>query len=153
MYPSNNTEPALADAPSSPTAAIDALLLVFRLQGHLAAMVAQECRDDDLGAAEAIALIALTRSPEPISGVAKAAGIRPNGASVLVERLRTRGLVTRERSKRDSRIVTVELTDEGRAVAGKLIERVGDQMRFALSPLPAAEREGLVLLLGRIAGP
>jgi DNA-binding MarR family transcriptional regulator len=153
INPSGRSEHEFTNAPPSPAATLDVLLLAFRLQGQLSSLLAQESKEYGLGPAEAVALIALTRGAEPISGVARASGIRPNGASVLVERLRLRGLVRRERSKRDSRIVTVELTDEGKAAADKLIERVGDQMRFVLSPLPSVERENLILLLNRLVGP
>ena len=150
---SSRTEQEFTSSPPTPAATLDVLLLSFRLQGYLSSLLAQESKDYGLGPAEAIALIALTRGPIPISGVAKAAGIRPNGASVLVERLRLRQLVHRQRSRRDSRVVTVELTDAGKEAADKLIARVGDQMRFVLSPLPSVERENLILLLSRLVGP
>jgi DNA-binding MarR family transcriptional regulator len=152
INPTSRNDQELTSAAPSPTATLDVLLLSFRLQGYLSSLLASESKDYGLGPAEAIALIALTRGPVPISGVAKAAGIRPNGASVLVERLRLRQLVQRERSRRDSRVVTVELTEAGKEAAEKLIARVGDQMRFVLAPLPSVERENLILLLSRLVG-
>jgi DNA-binding MarR family transcriptional regulator len=141
------------DEVTPPATALDILLLSFRLQGQLSSVLSVLSREFGLGPAEAVSLIWLGRGPVPISGVAKAAGIRPNGASVLVDRLKERKLVRRQRSKRDNRVVTVELTETGKEVADALTERVGDQLRFVFSPLPPNERENLVLLLGRLVGP
>lgn len=146
--PTPDTIERPASAP--PHATLDVLLLTFRLQGHLSSLVATEGRDYGLNPAEAVSLINLMRGASPVSGVAAAAGIRPNGASVLVERLRSRNLVQRERSRRDNRVVTVELTEAGTQIATKLIERVHDRLRFALAPLLPVERENLVALLSRL---
>ena len=130
--------------------ATDFLLLSFELQGQMTALLSSESREFHIGPSEAIALIALLDAPTPISGVARAAGIRPNGASVLVDRLKARKLVKRQRSRRDNRVVTVELTDAGREIALALSERAADQVRFALSVLSAGERDNLVAHMRRL---
>lgn len=130
--------------------ATDFLRLSYELQGKMTTLLSVESREYEIGSSEAIALIALLEAPLPISGVARAAGIRPNGASVLVDRLKSRKLVKRQRSRRDNRVVTVELTDAGRELATTLAARATDQVRFVLSVLTAGEREDVVSLMRRL---
>jgi DNA-binding MarR family transcriptional regulator len=124
--------------------------LSFELQGLLAGVISAESREFSVGPTEAVALMWLRRGSSPISGVARAVGIRPNGASVLVERLRTRRLVKRQRSRRDNRVVTVELTETGHDIARALETRVSDRVQITLLPLSHTEQEELAHRLGRL---
>lgn len=133
--------------------ALDVLLLVFRVQGQLATLLATESRPFHLTPTEALALITLARDSSPVSGIARAVGIRPNGASVLVDRLDGRGLVRRTRNRRDSRVVSVELTDEGAALAATLVQKAADQLRAGLAPVSAAEQRMLIEILQRLLRP
>jgi DNA-binding MarR family transcriptional regulator len=131
---------------------LDVLLLVFQVQGRLASLVAAESRAFNLTATEALALITLARDSSPVSGIARAVGIRPNGASVLVDRLRERRLVRRQRSRRDNRVVTVDLTETGRELAEMLTAKAADQLRFALSGFSPDERGQLARMLKDLTG-
>ena len=135
----------------APTGPLDVLLRVFEAQGVLASLVGLESRTFSLTPSEALALIALTRNSLPVSGIARAVGIRPNGASVLVDRLRERRLVRRQRSRRDSRVVTVDLSDEGRELAMALIEKVNARLSRALAPLTQGDVTQLVSSLAKLA--
>jgi DNA-binding MarR family transcriptional regulator len=146
----------VADLPRVPSdtlasTPLDVLLLIFRVQGQLASLVASESRAFNLTPTEALALITLARDSSPVSGIARAVGIRPNGASVLVDRLRERRLVRRQRSRRDNRVVTVDLTDAGRELATTLTAKAADQLRFALSGFTPGEREQLATMLRQLA--
>ena len=131
---------------------LDVLLLVFRVQGQLATLLAAESRPFHLTPTEALALITLARDSSPVSGIARAVGIRPNGASVLVDRLRERRLVRRQRSRRDNRVVTVDLTDAGRELAQTLTVKAADRLRFALAGFSPDERAQLTTMLNELAG-
>ena len=149
-------EHLLAGARLTPTFAeraegLDVLLRVFEAQGALGSLVAAESRVFGLAPSEALALFALTRDSLPVSGIARAVGIRPNGASVLVDRLRERRLVRRQRSRRDNRVVTVDLSDEGRELTAALLEKVRPPLNRALSALTPAELGELVSALGKLA--
>jgi DNA-binding MarR family transcriptional regulator len=133
------------------TPLVDFLLLSSRVQSRVATILEAEGRDFDLTATESMALLWLSRGSSPVSGIAKAVGLRPNGASVLVDRLRARGLVRRQRSRRDQRVVTVSLTDAGRSQASTLSARLKDGLRFLVSPLSPTEREWLVSMMERLA--
>ena len=130
---------------------VNTLLLTFQAQGRLSNLLAAESRAFDLTPSEALALITLARDSSPVSGIARAVGIRPNGASVLVDRLKERKLVRRTRSRRDNRVVTVDLTDAGREIAEALTKKAATQMAFALTGLNDAQREQLVGMLRQVA--
>jgi DNA-binding MarR family transcriptional regulator len=144
---SDTRSPAVPLASDSP---LDILLLIFQVQGTLSSLVGMESREFGLTPTEALALITLDRDSSPVSGIARAVGIRPNGASVLVDRLRDRQLVRRQRSRRDNRVVTVDLTDAGREVAAALASKAAGQLRFALMALTAVEQDQLVTMLGKM---
>jgi DNA-binding MarR family transcriptional regulator len=137
--------------PAAYCACLDTLLLTFQAQGRLSNLLAAESRAFNLTPSEALALITLARDSSPVSGIARAVGIRPNGASVLVDRLKERKLVRRQRSRRDNRVVTVDLTDAGREIADALAKKATDQMEFALTALSSDERERFVGMLRQVA--
>lgn len=142
-----------AETGATPTPLLDFLLLSSRVHGRVAAILDAEGRDFDLTATESMALLWLARGSSPVSGVATAVGLRPNGASVLVDRLKARGLVRRQRSRRDQRVVTVSLTNAGRSQASVLGARLRGGLRLLVSPLSPTEREWLVSMLQRLASP
>jgi DNA-binding MarR family transcriptional regulator len=130
--------------------ALDVLHLAFEVQGQLSSLLALEGRDHRLSPSEAVTLLRLAQGPSPVSGVARAAGIRPNGASVLVDRLHSRRLVQRQRDRRDNRVVTVQLTPTGQNIASELTRRVGERLRETFGSLTKAESEQLAKLLRRV---
>lgn len=142
--------PRLASLPAARTDAMDLLLRVFEVQGELTSLVGAESRMLGLAPSEALTLIALCRDALPVSGIARAVGIRPNGASVLVDRLWQRRLVRRQRSLRDNRVVTVDLSDEGRELASILIEKVNAHLDCAIAALAPADLEQIVAALGKV---
>jgi DNA-binding MarR family transcriptional regulator len=144
-------DPALASLAETRVDPLDVLLRVSEVQGRFTLLVGAESRGFDLTPSEALALIALARGSLPVSGIARAVGIRPNGASVLVDRLRARRLVRRQRSRRDNRVVTVELTDEGHTVTASVVEKVRTQLSAALAPLTAIESAQLLSSLATLA--
>ena len=84
----------------------------------------------------------------PVGHVAAALGAKVAAVSRLLGRMRRRGLIETRRDVTDARVVLVSLTDEGRA----LRERVIDRRRVDLA---AAVRAGLpndaMLTLDRVA--
>jgi DNA-binding MarR family transcriptional regulator len=141
------------DASTASARGMDVLLLAFQIHGRLTALLAPECRPLGVTPNEALALMALAREPLPVSGIGRIVGIRPNGASVLVDRLDGRGLVRRTRSRRDNRVVSVELTEAGVALAATLVEKASAQLRSGLAPASAAEQQMLVEILQRLVHP
>jgi DNA-binding MarR family transcriptional regulator len=129
---------------------VELALLLFQAQGEFASLLSTDARTEELGPTEVAALLSLSRGTAPVSGIARVVGIRPNGASVLVDRLHGRGLVSRERSRSDNRVVRVALTAEGEELAHRLEQRAEARIEARLSALTEAEREQLSVLLARI---
>jgi DNA-binding MarR family transcriptional regulator len=148
--PAPRTMPEVHAEGAQGSVPLDVLLLIFQVQGRLSSLIATESRVFNLTPTEALALITLGRDSSPVSGIARAVGIRPNGASVLVDRLRERRLVRRQRSRRDNRVVTVDLTDTGRELAETLTSKAADQLRFALSNFAPDDRDQLASMLKRL---
>ncbi|MBG6096333.1 MarR family winged helix-turn-helix transcriptional regulator [Nocardioides luteus] len=67
----------------------------------------------DLGAGEAVLLLALERGPLTMTGVMSTLHIKASTATSLVNRLETLGLVHRSPNPEDRRSLLVDLTDTG----------------------------------------
>lgn len=91
-------------------------------------------------------------SQNTVSDVAQYLNCAHNTASEVLRRLGEKGLILRQRSKVDERIVEVQLTDEGKRV---LAEHTGldiDKLAACMKTMPEQElqivQQGLNLLLG-----
>lgn len=87
--------------------------------------------------------------PLRIKDLAARLGCTPGSASITVKRMERDGLVARERSKEDERVVTVNLAEKGRE---KLTSWREEQLRSVSDPfdsLTRPERDELVRLLGK----
>lgn len=73
-----------------------------------------------------------------------------SSASPVVERLRQRGLLRRERSAEDGRRVVIALTPAGRAALASAPEAPQDAMVAALGRLSATDRRALARTLTRL---
>ena len=70
----------------------------------------------------------------------------------LADHLEKRGLLTRNRSTTDRRVVHLALTDEGRAVAAAMAPRLMDFWNTVLEGFSHAESAMLIALLTRLLG-
>ena len=129
------------------------LLLSFQVQRQAVDTLEAHGRDLNLAATEIIALLWLSLGTSPISGVAKAVGLHPNGTSVLIERLRARRLVKRERNQDDRRLAIVSLTATGKSLTAALSAKLEQDTGLLLAPLSASERAQLISLLQRLSSP
>lgn len=99
-----------------------------------------------------IALLRLSSGSASVSEIAKATGLRKNGASVLVDRLVSKGVLNRTRSRQDRRVVQVHLTDAGKTLVTQTLQpKLGQSIREWLSPLSESEQELLLSFYERIA--
>ncbi|MQA17119.1 MAG: MarR family transcriptional regulator [Pseudonocardiaceae bacterium] len=109
-------------------------------------------RGEELTLSQQNLLTALGEHPQlPVGEVALAAGVAPPTATRMLDHLERTGIVAREHSVRDRRVVTVALTEEG----GRLLERkraaVAEKRRALHESLTPAEREQAEHLLHRLA--
>jgi len=78
------------------------------------------------------------------SELADVLGIQPSAVTAAVDRLETRGLVTRERADADRRVVRIVPTDEGTTAFRTTEKTVREYLRILLSALDDTELESLV---------
>ncbi|MBN9622400.1 MAG: MarR family transcriptional regulator [Actinobacteria bacterium] len=99
-------------------------------------------------------LLGILRDREP--GIQVLAGhleLDKSSVTGLVDRAADRGLVERVADPDDGRAVRVRLTKEGRALAARGAEQVGDELSAATADLTEPQRRQLSSLLSRIASP
>ncbi len=75
---------------------------------------------------------------------------RNNTVTGIIDRMQREGLVRRERSQGDRRIVLIRLTDKGQKLAASIEVEPMELFRRALSSLPAGDLEQLLRILGQV---
>ncbi|MGE5587027.1 MAG: MarR family winged helix-turn-helix transcriptional regulator [Clostridia bacterium] len=86
-----------------------------------------------------------------VSELASELGITPGAATVATRRLEKAGLLSRERSEADQRIVTLRLTPAGRACLDELDLVRLNVLISLLKPLDPDERRTLARLVQKVA--
>lgn len=90
-----------------------------------------------------------------VTALAAAMCVQHSTASNLLDKLEKRGLIRRERSSQDQRVVSLFLTDSGSEVVKKLPGPLHGKLRNALRDLPAdvlnSLDEGISAFLARLA--
>jgi len=85
-----------------------------------------------------------------VAALARICQLDAGGMTRLLDRLETKGLVRRERSLEDRRVVNIELTDEGRTAAQQLPDMLQGMQRSLLQGFSAEEEAQLRGFLGRL---
>ena len=83
--------------------------------------------------------------------LARALAVTPPNIALWLERLETRALIARVRSRTDARAQHVRATAAGSALAGRAVQGLLNGERHALASLSAAERAMLLELLHKVA--
>jgi DNA-binding MarR family transcriptional regulator len=91
--------------------------------------------------------------PLPILEIAERMVVIMPGITGLIDRLEGKGMVCRERSVEDRRIVYVSITERGLALLVDLDEPVRELHRTIVGHLSRAEQEELIRLLEKIRQP
>jgi DNA-binding MarR family transcriptional regulator len=97
------------------------------------------------------ALGLLAEQPRRVGELAGSLGLADSSASRLVDRLESLGLVDRRHLATDRRVVEVELTKDGRALAAETARRRREYLTVILDALQPGEREELVRLFKKVA--
>lgn len=97
-------------------------------------------------------LILLSGGDRTITSISHFLGIAKPNITPLLDRLCKRGLVQRERSKTDRRVVNVGLTDEGREILGQIHDVVGQQIGLWEERFSRSEAKRLNTALSCIIG-
>lgn len=99
----------------------------------------------DLTYTQFLVLVVLGGEDRTVTAIGQELGLDSGTLSPLLSRLATRGMVTRRRQDRDERVVTVNLTEEGRRTRAAVAEAVG-----CLAPAFADATTDQTALIGQL---
>ncbi len=120
---------------------------VRRLRGR------ESHRPDELSDAQYSLLFCLRAHADlPSSELAIAADLSPASATEMLDGLAAGGLVTRERSQRDRRVVLTSLTDRGRRLVEERRARYEPRWRAALAEFSDRDLAVAAMVLDRLRG-
>lgn len=130
------------------TASVAALMRQFKLEpGMLAGSAYADLHIND------VSLLKIVAEPGDwtVRGLAQSLSAPDSTVSSALDRLEARGLVARRRHASDRRVMVVELTADGRALAERLRAGELDNSRRMLARLSAQDRAEIVRLMAAIA--
>jgi DNA-binding MarR family transcriptional regulator len=106
----------------------------------------------NVSAPQVACLLALLEDgPMALSQVARKIMVNSSTLTGIIDRLEQKGLVTRTRTSLDRRVITIELTEEGRKVAGNAPPPVQLKIVEGLKQLSDEEREQIIRALSKLA--
>lgn len=125
--------------------------LLRRAYQRASSQLAGRIRSFDLTPVQHATLIRLWElGPLSQNQLGRVVAMPPANIHSLVRRLEARGLLRRDPSERDKRLLTVSLTEEGRALAVTLIPLDAASTEAALKMLSQSERDTLYAILRKL---
>ncbi|MFI6155922.1 MarR family winged helix-turn-helix transcriptional regulator [Kitasatospora sp. NPDC051170] len=119
---------------------------VVDLMANLVALFHREYEDAaaarSLTGAQAKVLALLRRGPMPMRQIAQTLSCEPSNITGIVDRLETRGFVTRAADRHDRRVKLVAATETGAAAS----EELRESLNFAREPLAALGQDERAVL-------
>lgn len=109
-------------------------------------LLASGLADTDFRVLEAL----LHKGPLPVNVIGPKVHLNPGSISVAVDRLHSRGLVSRVEDELDRRVRTVSLTPAGREIITDAYEQHAALIHDLLAPLSLREKGELEKLLKRV---
>lgn len=107
----------------------------------------------NVSAPQIACLLALLESgPMALSQVAKKIMVNSSTLTGIIDRLELKGLVVRTRTSLDRRVITIELTEEGRKLARNAPPPIQMKIVEGLKQLSEEEREQIIQALEKLAG-
>jgi MarR family transcriptional regulator, organic hydroperoxide resistance regulator len=137
-----------ADRPKTASSADEAWTLLRTLFGQQRRRFLIAASELDLHPAQAGALLQLA-TPLPMNELASLLACDNSNVTGLIDRLEARGLVARQPSPSDRRVKHVVLTDAGRELRARMLDRVG-QPPPGFERLTAAEHRQLRDLMRKV---
>lgn len=132
--------------------AVGSALEGFRRATAALHRVTRHASRGEYGLADALLLHAIAkREIETPGGIAAHTGLTSGSVTSLLDRFESAGLVRRERSASDRRVVLVRLTRKGRSSLAGTMERAHREIDDLFASWQAREIEALGRLLARLA--
>ncbi|MBL8353084.1 MAG: MarR family transcriptional regulator [Burkholderiaceae bacterium] len=127
-------------------------LLMKRVTQSLAQQIDRRLAPHDLTHAQWLPLYRIARGEcHTMAALARDQALDPGAMTRALDRLEAKGLLRRERSRQDRRVVRLALTDAGRAAAQHVPPVLADVLNAHLAGFSEAEFRQLVSLLERMA--
>jgi DNA-binding MarR family transcriptional regulator len=124
--------------------------LLSRVKVNLAEALDVELAPFDISVAQYVILVNLAHGADSSSDLCKSVSYDPGAMTRMLDRLERKKLITRVRSSEDRRVARLALTEEGRAVYPKLVERAATVLNRKLRGFSPTEVRQLENLLQRM---
>ena len=98
----------------------------------------------------AVLEVVLHKGPQPVNTIGEKVFLTSGSISTAVQRLEKRGLVKRERSEEDSRVVLVHLTDAGRSLIEAAFEEHSRNLDRLFAGFSSEERQQFARLIRKL---
>lgn len=126
--------------------------LIKRITGSIVSMADRHMGPLGLTHAQWAPLLHLRlQGPGPVATLATELNIDPGALTRLLDRLEAKGLVRRERSSEDRRVVIVTMTEQGQQATAEVPAVLSDIFNQLLSGFTREEWRSLVSMLQRLA--
>ena len=124
--------------------------LLSRVKANLAEALDVELAPFDISVAQYVILVNLAHGADSSSDLCKSVSYDPGAMTRMLDRLERKKLITRVRSSEDRRVARLALTEEGKAVYPKLVERAVRVLNRKLRGFSPTEVRQLENLLQRM---
>lgn len=126
-------------------------LLMRRVMQSLLLQVDRRLAEHDLTHAQWLPLYRIARGDcDTMAALARDQSLDPGAMTRALDRLEAKGLLRRERSRQDRRVVKLVLTDAGRAAAQRVPPVLADVLNAHLAGFSEGEWRQLMALLQRM---
>ena len=124
---------------------------VRSVANEMEALFSTFCDDRDITSAQSRILFLLSVEPRmTVSSLSRRLGIAPGNLSPLCKKLEQIGLLERQRSMLDERVVELSLTEQGAVRAQEIREQIDLRCSAAVSTLTPEEMQNIVDSLKRM---
>src|SRR5437867_3405837 len=126
-------------------------LVMMKAHRTLQRLATHSIESSDMGLSDfAVMEMLLHKGPQPVNEIGRRIELTSGAITTAVDRLESRGLVTREAHETDRRARIVRLTSRGKEQAAKVFGVHKTAMDFAASGLSKTERAMLIQLLKKL---
>jgi DNA-binding MarR family transcriptional regulator len=124
--------------------------LLSRVKMNLAEALDVELQPFDISVAQYVMLVSLAHGADSSSDICKSMSYDPGAMTRMLDRLERKKLITRVRCPEDRRVARLALTEAGKAVYPKLVERAAMVLNRKLRGFSPDEVRQLENLLQRM---
>ena len=126
-------------------------LVMMKAHRTLQRLATRSIESDEMGLSDfAVMEMLLHKGPQPVNAIGRRVELTSGAITTAVDRLESRGLVTRKAHPSDRRARIVQLTAAGEQKAAKIFAGHKAAMDVAASALSKTERATLIALLKKL---